>query len=86
MTINSESVAFIRKMAGDITQAIEEMGDLFRRVRSAADEHQDTLGPHKSSLDGALSDIEEELKQAAEPAEGIAELLRDLANAYEELI
>lgn len=84
--VNSEGVEAMKKMASAITEAIEEIGTLTQGIKSTADGYQDMLGPHKSSLDSALSDIEASLKQASEPAESIAEQLNDVAEAYEDII
>lgn len=84
--VNQEGTAAMKKMASAITEAIEALGKLSSEVKSAADSHQDSLGPHKSSLDNALSEIDESVRQASEPAEGVAEKLLDVAEAYEDII
>ena len=55
-------------------------------VRNTADEHNDTLGPHKKSFDNALDAISENLKQASEPVKQIAETLNTLAEAYQHIM
>lgn len=84
--VNEEGVQAMNTMASAITEATEELQSLTSRIRATADGYEGTLGPHKASLDSALSDIEQSLKQAAEPAENVADKLMDVAEAYEEII
>lgn len=76
----------MKKMAAAIRESIEEIQKLSSGVKSTADGLQDTLGPHKASLDSALEEIDESLRQASEPAGNIAEMLEDVAEAYEDII
>ena len=57
-----------------------------QQLFNPADEYEDTLGPHKASLDEALAEITESIKQAADPANSVAEKLTEVAEAYEEVI
>ncbi len=84
--VNDEGVEAMHNMASAITEAIEEVQTLTSGIQSAADEHNDTLGPHKASLDSALEEINESLKQASEPASSVAEKLNEVADAYQEVI
>lgn len=84
--VNEEGVQAMHTMSNAITEAIEEVQTLTSGMQTAADEHNDTLGPHKASLDSALEDINESLKQASEPANSVAEKLNEVADAYQEII
>lgn len=84
--VNEEGVQAMNTMANAITEAIEEVQNLTSTVQSIADEHQDALGPHKASLDEVLEEINEAIKQASDPANGVAEKLIEVAEAYQEII
>lgn len=84
--VNEEGVEAMNTMADAITEAIEEIQSLTSNVQSVADSNIDTLGPHKGSLDAALEEINESLRQASEPANSISETLKEVADAYEEII
>ena len=84
--VNEEGIQAMNTMASAITEAIEEVQSLTSNVRSTADGFNDTLGPHKESLDSAIDDINESLKQASEPANNIADKLKEVAEAYQEII
>ncbi len=84
--VNEEGVQAMKKMSDEIRNAIETMNTLVSSVKQTADGNQNTLGPHKASLDDALADIKESLKKASEPAEGVAEKLDEVAEAYTEVI
>lgn len=64
--VNEEGIEAMNTMASAITESVEELEGYTTTVQSAADEYEDTLGPHKASLDEALSEITESVKQAAE--------------------
>lgn len=84
--VNDEGVQALHTMASAIIDAIEEVQHLTTNVQSTADENDDALGPHKASLDSALEEINESLKQASDPASSVADKLNDVADAYEEII
>lgn len=84
--VNEEGVNAMNTMASAITESVEELVEHTATVQSAADEYENTLGPHKSSLDEALAEITESIKQAADPVNSVAETLTEVAEGYEEII
>jgi len=44
------------------------------------------LDPHKASLDAALEEIADNVKQASDPANSVSDKLNEVADAYEEII
>ena len=84
--VNDEGVQALNAMAQAITDAVDELHVLISKLRSAAGEYNDTLGPHKASLDAALNDIESSLQQATEPAHSVAEKLKEVAEDYQDII
>ena len=84
--VNDEGVQAMNAMASAVTEAIEEVQTLTTTMQSSADEYENTLGPHKASLDDALGDISESIKQAGEPANSVAEKLVEVAEAYQDII
>lgn len=84
--VNEEGVEAMNTMANAITEAIEKARSLATNVQSVANSNADTLGPHKGSLDTALEEINESLRQASEPASCISEILKEVAEAYEEIL
>lgn len=84
--VNEEGTQAMRLMASAINDAIGQVESQTSSVQSAADEYQDTLGPHKASLDSALEEIADNVKQAFEPANSISDKLNEVAEAYEEII
>ncbi len=84
--VNDEGVQSLRTMASAITEAIEEIKTKTDAVQSTADEYQETLGPHKASLDRALDAIAENIQQASEPASNVAAKLNGVADGYQDVI
>lgn len=83
---NESGINALRSMSAAIHDAIEQIQTRTADIQSAADEYSDTLGPHKESLDGALDYIRESVKQASDPANSVAEVLNEVAEAYQEII
>lgn len=84
--VNEEGIEAMNAMASAITEALEQVEEQTNTVRSSADEYENTLGPHKASLDEALDEIAESVKQASAPASSVAEKLIEVAEGYEEII
>ena len=84
--VNEPGVAALNSMAQAIEEVVEEIRSQVKTVQSVADENDNALGPHKSSLDDVIESIDAALKQANGPANHVAEILRDVAEAYEEII
>ena len=84
--VNEEGITAMKAMASAIKGAIEEIESKTNSMRSIAEGYSDTIGPHAKSLEGALSDISDSVKQASEPSESVAEKLEEVAEAYDEII
>ena len=83
---NEPGITALKSMAVAIAESNEQIQMLTSNIQSTADEYNDTLGPHKASLDGALENINESLKQASDPANNVAEILNEVAEAYQEIV
>lgn len=84
--VNEEGVEAMRAMASAIVESAEQIMSCTSTVRSTADEYENMLGPHKASLDEALTEIAENVKQASDPINSVAGILNDVADGYEEVI
>jgi len=85
-SVNQEGVEAMKTMASKVDSAVEELMNAASALRRASDEYNDTLGPHKKELDGALEAIEHSVKQASDPAESVSRILNEIAEDYEEII
>ena len=83
--VSSEGITALKAVALEVTEALEALERGTKSLKTAA-EGMKELGPHRASLDAALEDVAESLRQAAGPAETIAEKLEEVAEAYEEII
>ena len=84
--VNSEGVEAMKSTATSVSSSLEEIEGLTGRLRSSASEHSDSIGPHQASLEEALEQIDQSVRTASEPANGVAERLNEIALAYEEII
>ncbi len=84
--VNEQGVQALRNLSKELTDAVEQIETLTNNLASTADEYNDTLGPHKASLDEVLEEIREAEKSATDPAKSVAETLDEIADDYEEII
>lgn len=84
--VNEEGVQALSTMASSSLEAVSQITSLTARMSSVAENNSSTLGPHKQSLDTAIEDIISSLQSANEPIETLAEKLREVAEAYNEII
>lgn len=84
--VNEEGVSALRKVAGSTEEAIGNIIEAETKLQSHMSEYEDVLGPHYASLVSALESLLLELKAAIEPVRTIGEKLREVSDAYEEII
>ncbi|MBQ3497961.1 MAG: hypothetical protein IJA87_02405 [Clostridia bacterium] len=84
--VNEEGVSALKTMSAAIFDATEQINGLTSALDACAGDHQDTLGPHKSSIDAVIQEIDSITKQATAPINEISETLNDIADAYQEII
>lgn len=84
--VSPEGVAELKKMSAAVIAGAEEIKSLVQAVQVVADEHNNTLGPHISSLEDALDQIRVAEEAAVEPVEGVSHALNDVAGKYEDVI
>ena len=84
--VNEEGVMALKTMSAAIFSSAEQIRGLTGALKTCADEHQDTLGPHKSSIDEVIEEINSVTNQATDPINNIAETLNDIADSYQGII
>ena len=84
--VNEEGISAMNAMASAIEEAVEEIQSQCKKIESAADEHQDSIGPHQASLESVLEEIATNLSQSSEPANLVGEKLKEVAEGYQEVI
>jgi len=82
---NDEGISALNTMAQQIVTAKDELIQSVQKVKSAADGNE-AIGPHKQSLDEALEEIQRSVNEAATPVEDISEILKDVAEGYQEVV
>ena len=84
--VSDEGVAALQMLSNSITGAIGDIFQFTANVQSAMDEHSDTIGPHRTSLNAAIMDIYQSIRTSVEPANSLSEMLKEVAEAYQEII
>ena len=84
--VNEEGVTALNTMSAAISNATEQILGLTKALDACAGDHQDTLGPHKASIDEVVEEINDIVEKATEPVNSISEVLKDVADSYQEII
>jgi len=84
--VNEEGIRALRDAAQKLEDSIERITLAASSLDSAAEENDDTLGPHQATILRILENIREIEEAAAEPVESISEVLNDVAEAYQDVI
>ena len=84
--VNEYGVKALRELANAIRGAVPEIVQECDSLHDVAETNCKALGPHKSSLISALKDIYLCVKEAATPANEIADIIIEVADGYEEII
>lgn len=84
--VNQQGVLALKTMSAAIIDSIESIQGLTKALRSSAEEHSNTLGPHISSINNVIEEIDRQTKEATEPATGVSESLNEVAEGYQEVI
>lgn len=84
--VSNEGVQELNKMAGSVSEAIQQLDALNQKMVGVAEEYSGTIGPHQSELTDALQEIANSVKQASEPANNVSTVLTSVAQKYEAII
>lgn len=84
--VNEQGVAALKRMATVLSNVGEHICDAIGIVKDVADEHDGMLGPHKSSLDDVIENIQITLQKSTTSMEAMSELLEEIAEGYQEII
>lgn len=84
--VNEDGVQALQTVASCVVESVSEILNLANKMEASSDEKAETLGPHKSSLLTAISQIKDAQKQATEPAREMSDTLKDIAQSYAEII
>ena len=84
--VSDEGVTALMAMSSGILESVALLYQATTKMQTEADSFGETLGPHRSSLNGALKTIYECIKIAVEPCSVLSETLKDVAEAYQDVI
>lgn len=82
---DSEGIAELRKGQTSIEEAVQALKDKASSLKDEIQEYQ-TLGPHRTSIEGALDSIGEAIGNSAEPSKDAAALLGAVADKYQVIV
>lgn len=83
---NEEGIAALRDMSSKLEDARDGIEKSTNTIRNTSESYNETLGPHKASLDEVLESILYELKKSGESIETVQETLEDIADGYQDIV
>ena len=86
IAITQEGVSALRKLANDLSENVEIIKKSTNELQNIYEENAAYLAPHADSLGQVIEDVKQTSAKAAEPVDGLAEKVLDLADDYEEFI
>ena len=81
-----DGVQALNDCASRVIEGGETIRDDTNAIRSIADEYPDAIGPHQAELTSALDGIAGAVNKCIEPANHVADILREVAEGYQEVI
>lgn len=83
---DQEGVLALKTMSAAIFSSTEQILGLTTALSTCLDSHRGYLGPHESSLEAVVENIETTVKTSTGPINEISEMLNDIADGYQEII
>ena len=84
--VNEEGVQLLKKSSEEALNSVQTLYLLAKNLGENADEFSAVLGPHYKSLRSSLVDLYTAIKQAVDPIKDLSAFLKDVAEAYQEII
>ena len=84
--VDAEGVEALNAVASQVSEATDELVSLTNSLEGAAADNPEGLGPHVSSLEAALGEINSAISSAKEPAEWMSEGFSRLALCFQEVL
>ena len=83
---SEEGVESLLDLVSDISVSRDLIVAETNTLSQTTDDFTETLGPHYTSLKGALDEIRQLIDQAAQPMQDVAEKLQGISRKYQEII
>ncbi len=84
--VDAEGVEALNAVASQVSEATDELVSLTNSLEGAAADNPEGLGPHVSSLESALGEINSAISSAKDPADEVSDALSSLAQKYQDII
>lgn len=84
--VNEAGVSALRNISTTLIDASAKVLEKISQLQTLTADNEDSLGPHKASLNQAIMEIYIGLKESAESIGVLAATAKDVAEAYQEII
>ena len=84
--VNEAGVSALQNISTALMTSAVDLFEKTSQLQTIASDNEDSLGPHKASLNQAIIEIYIGLKESAESINVLAETAKDVAEAYQEII
>ena len=86
IAVNSEGVSALKDYSAKLTDATDEIKTETDRMTNVTDQYSGKIGPHADQIKNALDVIKGAVFQGTVPAVEISDKLKEIAEAYQEII
>ena len=84
--VNEAGVSALQNISTALMTSAVDLFEKTSQLQTITSDNEDSLGPHKASLNQAIIEIYIGLKESAESINVLAETAKDVAEAYQEII
>lgn len=84
--VNEAGVSALQNISTALMNSVADLFEKTSQLQTITSDNEDSLGPHKASLNQAIMEIYIGLKESAESISTLAASAKDIAEAYQEII
>lgn len=84
--VNEAGVSALQNISTALMNSVADLFEKTSQLQTITSDNEDSLGPHKASLNQAIMEIYIGLKESTESISTLAASAKDIAEAYQEII
>lgn len=84
--VNEAGISALQNISTVLMTSVADLFEKTSQLQTISSDNEDSLGPHKASLNQAIMEIYIGLKESTESISALAASAKDIAEAYQEII
>ena len=84
--VNEAGISALQNISTVLMTSVADLFEKTSQLQTISSDNEDSLGPHKASLNQAIMEIYIGLKESTESISTLASSAKDIAEAYQEII